>query len=231
MAAKTYGQYCPIAKASEVLGERWSFLVMRELLIGSHKFNDIARGLPEMSRTLLTKRLRQFEAVGLLERVKGEYFLTPAGEDLRAIVFGLGDWTARWMLSDPTPEELDSEKAMWWGHSRIDTSPLPDRRVVIEFHFSDDQRRYWIVVEPALGASICLHDPGFEVDVTVRTDVATLCALWQGRGTVAAAQRGGRVTFEGPRTLTRLMPRVLSISHPSVMGASPEAPRPRIYAG
>jgi len=228
---KTYGQYCPIAKASEVLGERWSVLVMRELLIGSHKFNDIARGLPEMSRTLLTKRLRQFEEVELLERVKGEYYLTPAGEDLRPIVFGLGDWTARWMLTDPEPEELDSEKAMWWGHSRIDTAPLPDRRIVIEFRFSDDQRLYWLVVEPELGASICLHDPGFEVDVTVQTNVATLCALWQGRGTVAAAQRDGRMTFEGARALTRVMPQVLAIAHPSVMGTSNDAPHPRVYAG
>lgn len=226
---KTYGQYCPIAKASEVLGERWSVLVMRELLIGSRKFNDIARGLPEMSRTLLTKRLRQFEEVGLLERVKGEYYLTPAGEDLRPIVFGLGDWTARWMLTDPEPEELDSEKAMWWGHSRIDTSPLPSRRIVIEFQFTDDQRRYWIVVEPDLGASVCLSDPGYEVDVSVRTNVATLCTLWQGRGTVAAAARAGRMEFDGPRALTRLMPQVLSIAHPSVMGTSEDAPRPRVH--
>ena len=227
---KSYGQYCPIAKASEVLGERWSVLVLRELLIGSHKFNDIARGLPEMSRTLLTKRLRQFEAVELLERIDGEYYLTPAGEDLRSIVFGLGDWTARWMLTDPEPEELDSEKAMWWGHSRIDLAPLPDRRVVIEFQFSDDQRRYWLVVEPEVGASICLHDPGFGIDVTVTTDVATLSRLWNERETVAAAQRAGRIAFEGARALTRAMPRVLTIAHPSVMGASPDAPSPRIYA-
>lgn len=228
---KSYGQYCPIAKASEVLGERWSVLVLRELLIGSHRFNDIARGLPEMSRTLLARRLRQFEDAQLLERVDGEYYLTPAGEDLRPIVFGMGDWTARWMLTDPEPEELDAEKAMWWGHSRIDTTPLPDRRVVLEFRFSDDRRVYWLVVEPAIGASICFHDPGFEIDVVIHTDVATLSRLWQGRGTVAAALRAGRITFDGPRPLTRRMPQVLTIAHPSVMGASPEAPRPRVWAG
>jgi DNA-binding HxlR family transcriptional regulator len=227
---KTYGQYCPIAKASEALGERWSVLVLRELLIGSHKFNDIARGLPEMSRTLLTKRLRQFEEVELLERVNGEYHLTPPGEDLRSIVFGLGDWTARWVLTDPQPEELDSEKALWWGHSRINTSVLPDRRVVIEFRFSDDKRAYWIVVEPEIGASVCLTDPGFDVDVVVRTDVATLSRLWQGRGSVAAARRAGDIDFEGPRALTRRMAEVLTITHPSVMGVSSDAPHPRIYA-
>ena len=176
---KSYGEYYPIAKDSEVLGERWSLLVMRELLIGSRRFNDIARGLPDMSRTLLTRRLRQFEQVGILERVRSEYWLTPAGEGLRPIVFGLGDWTARWLLGDPEPEELDSEQTMWWGHSRINTLSLPHHRVVIEFHFSDDSRVYWIVIEPEIGASICLHDPGFEIDVLVRTDVGTLSALWQ----------------------------------------------------
>ncbi|MDA0352857.1 MAG: winged helix-turn-helix transcriptional regulator [Chloroflexi bacterium] len=226
---KSYGQYCPIAKGSEVLGERWSMLVVRELLIGSHRFNDIARGLPDMSRTLLSKRLRQFEEVGLLERVHGEYYLTPAGEGLRSIVFGLGDWTARWLLADPEPEELDSEKAMWWGHSRINTAALPDTRVVIQFRFSDDPRVYWIVAEPEIGASICLSDPGFEVDVIVRSDVATLSALWQGRGSVQAAVRAGRMTFEGPRALTRRMPEVLTITHPSVMGESASTPRPRMF--
>lgn len=228
---KPYGQYCPIAKASEVLGERWSVLVLRELLIGSHKFNEIARGLPEMSRSLLSKRLRQFEEGGLLERVDGEYYLTPAGEDLRGIVFAMGDWTARWMLADPTPEELDPDKTMWWGHSRIDTTQLPDRRAVIEFAFSDDRRRYWIVVEPDVGASICLHDPGFGVDVVVHTDVATLSRIWNDRQTTEAAMRAGQLTFEGSPALTRRMPAVLSIAHPSVMGASADAPRPRAFAG
>ncbi len=226
---KPYGQYCPIAKASEVLGERWSVLVLRELLIGSHKFNEIARGLPEMSRSLLTKRLRQFEDIGLLERIDGEYYLTPAGEDLRATVFGMGDWTARWILADPTPEELDADKLLWWGHSRMDTTLLPERRAVIEFAFSDDRQGYWIVVEPEVGASICLHDPGFGIDIVVHTDVATLSRLWYERETFDAALRAGRIRFEGPSALTRQMSRVLTIAHPSVMGASSDAPRPRAY--
>lgn len=226
---KTYGQYCPIAKATEVIGERWSLLVLRELLIGSHRFNDIARGLPEMSRSLLTKRLRQFEDAGLLERIDGEYYLTPAGEDLRGIVFGLGEWTARWILDDPTPEELDADKTMWWGHSRIGTSALPERRVVLEFAFSDERQHYWIVVEPGVGASICLSDPGFGIDVLVQTDVATLTRLWNGRQTPAAAVRAGQLTFEGPRALVRAMPQVLAIAPPEVMGASAEAPRPALF--
>jgi DNA-binding HxlR family transcriptional regulator/putative sterol carrier protein len=226
---KTYGQYCPIAKATEVIGERWSLLVLRELLIGSHRFNDIARGLPEMSRSLLTRRLRQFEEAGLLERIDGEYHLTPAGEDLRSIVFGLGEWTARWILDDPQPEELDADKTMWWGHSRIDTSALPARRVVLEFAFSDERQHYWIVVEPDVGASICVADPGFGVDVVVQTDVGTLTRLWNGRQTPASAIRAGQLTCEGPRALVRAMPRVLTIAPPVVMGASAEAPHPSMF--
>jgi DNA-binding HxlR family transcriptional regulator len=227
---KSYGEYCPIAKGSEVIGERWSMLVLRELLIGSHRFSDIARGLPEMSRTLLTKRLRQFEEVGLLERIDGGYYLTPAGEELRSIVFGLGDWTAKWLLADPEPEELDAEQTMWWGHSRINTDALPDRRVVLEFRFSDDRRVFWLVAEPEIGVSICLSDPGFEVDVRISTDVGTLSTLWQARWTVADAMRAGKISFEGPSALVRRMPEVLTIPHPSVMGASPEAPHPHLYA-
>jgi hypothetical protein len=134
------------------------------------------------------------------------------------------------VLTDPDPDELDSEKALRWKRSRINTSVLPDRCVVIEFRFSDDKRAYWIVVEPEIGVSVCLTDPGFDVDIVVRTDVATLSRLWQGRGSVAAAERAGDIEFEGPRALARRMPEVLTITHPSVMGVSSDAPRPRIYA-
>lgn len=225
---KTYGQYCPISKASEVLGERWSILLLRELLIGSHKFNELARGLPDMSRTLLTTRLRQFEAAGILERLDGEYYLTPAGEDLRHIVFGMGDWYARWMLTDPEPEELDPKILMWWGHSRINTDLLPDRRVLIEFNFSDHPQLVWILVDD-LGPSVCLDHPGFEVDVTVHTDLITLTRLWNARQTMSAALAAGRISFQGPTALTRKMPKLLEIPHPSVMGTSPDAPHPHVY--
>ncbi len=226
---KAYGQYCPIAKATEILGERWSLLVMRELLIGSRRFNDIARGLPGMSRTLLTKRLRQLEAGGLVERLDGAYELTPAGAELRPIVFGLGEWCAKWFLEDPATDELDTDILMWWAHSRLDTSPLPDRRIVLEFAFRDPPNRYWVVVE-SVGCSVCLHDPGFGVDVVIAADAATLHRLWYGREEISAAVRDGRITFEGPHALTRHLPQVLQrISEAHVMGADEHAPRPHLY--
>ena len=156
--------------------------------------------------------------------------LTPAGEDLRSLVFGMGDWYARWMLTDPEPEELDPVVLMWWGHSRINTDLLPDRRTLIAFDFSDHPQQFWILVDD-VGPSVCLTHPGFEVDVTVHTDLVTMTRLWNARQTMSAALAANRISFEGPTALTRKMPQVLEIPHPSVMGASKDAPQPRAYTG
>ncbi|MDG2114557.1 MAG: helix-turn-helix domain-containing protein [Actinomycetota bacterium] len=225
---KNYGQYCPISKAAEVLGERWSLLVLREMMIGSRRFNDIARGLPGMSRSLLSKRLRSLEGAGIVERLDGDYQLTPAGQDLRAVVFGLGEWGTKWLLEEPLLEECDVEVIMWWGHARLNTEPLPDRRVVLEFVFADDRRRVWVVVE-SVGCSVCLHDPGFGVDAIVTTDSRTLYQVWMGLMTPAAALRSGSMAFDGPPAITRRLPEVLAIAPADSLGADAAAPRPRLY--
>jgi DNA-binding HxlR family transcriptional regulator len=132
-----YGQYCPISRAVEVLGERWSLLILRDMLCGATRFNDLARGLPGLSRTLLAKRLREFERAGLVERIDSEYCLTEAGGELEPIVFGLGAWGAKWTFEHPMPEELDAQLLVWWMHKRIDTSALPERkRTVLQVDFS-----------------------------------------------------------------------------------------------
>ncbi len=207
----SYGQYCPIAKATEVLGERWTMLVLRELLIGSRQFNAIARGVPTMSRNLLTKRLRQLERAGLVERVDGAYELTMAGRSLRPIVFGVGDWAATWILTDPEPDELDPALLLWWAHGRLNTSVLPERRVVIEFVFVDDRRRYWVVIE-TVGCSLCDSDPGFGVDATITTDVDTLHRVINGREPLSLARREGRITFTGKTAIARRLPDVLKLT-------------------
>lgn len=206
-----YGQYCPITRAVEVLGERWTLLLVRDLLCGATRFNDLARGNPRLSRSLLAKRLRQLEAAGVVERVDGGYLLTPAGEDLRPLVFGLGEWGAKWQFGDPRESELDPELLMWWAHDRIDFSTLPDRRVVLEFRFRGDPRRFW-VVKDALGPSLCTQDPGFEVDVLVEADLAEMYKVWLGRLDLRAAMRAGSVTFAGPPALVRRMPGALLLS-------------------
>jgi DNA-binding HxlR family transcriptional regulator len=227
---KSYGQYCPIAKSAEVLGERWSILVLRELLIGSTRFNDIARGLPGMSRTMLSKRLREFERAGILDRLDGEYLLTPQGQELRPIVFGLGMWGEEWLLGEPDPADLDPVSLMWHAHGRFNTDDLPDRRVVIHFELVDRPERYWVVVEP-VGCSICEADPGFEVDVIVRAELADLYRIFYHQLPVASAVKSGWVTFEGESALVRRMPGVLELIPANVLGLDSSAPRPTWRAG
>ena len=226
---KTYGQYCPIAKSVEVLGERWSILVMRELLLGSSRFNDLARGLPGMSRTMLSKRLRELEAGGVVERLDGGYHLTPAGQELRPIVFGLGAWGEKWLLGEPDPDELDPLSLIWHAHARLDTSELPDRRVVIAFELDDRPERYWIVVE-SVGCSVCEADPGFDVDVIVRSPLVTLYRIWYHQQTISSAIKRAELRFEGEPAFVRRMPKVLDLSSPDRLGVDESSRRPVWFA-
>jgi DNA-binding HxlR family transcriptional regulator len=206
-----YGQYCPISRALDLLGERWSLLIVRDMLVGTTRFNDLARGLPGLSRSLLVKRLHQFERAGLVERSGRQYLLTESGRELEPIVFGIGEWGARWTFGDPDPAELDAQLLVWWMHTRLDTSGFPGKRHVFHIRFTDDRRRFWIVVESGV-PSVCLADPGFDVDVTITCDVGSLYQVWLGRLPVKEAIRSGRIRFDGPGALTRRMPGVLRLS-------------------
>jgi hypothetical protein len=137
--------------------------------------------------------------------------LTDAGRELEPIVFGIGAWGARWSFDEPTEDELDPELLVWWMHKRLDTSVLPDRRSVLHVRFKDDRRRFWIVVETG-GPSVCLTDPGFDVDVTITSDLRSLYLVWLGKVPLEYALRTGKVDFDGPRALTRRMPQVLQLS-------------------
>lgn len=206
-----YGQYCPITRAVEVLGERWTMLIVRDLLCGATRFNELSRGNPRLSRTLLAKRLRQLEQAGIVDHVDDEYLLTPAGEDLRPVVMGLGEWGARWQFDDPRESELDPELLMWWVHKRLDFSPLPDRRLVFEFRFDDQPDRFWILRD-SQGPSVCTHDPGFDIDATVRSELSTMYRVWLGKLDLKAALRSGDVRIEGTPAIVRRLPAVLQLS-------------------
>ncbi len=208
---KGYGQYCPITRAVEVLGERWSLLIVRDMICGATRFNDLARGNPGLSRSLLSKRLRQLERAGIVEHVGDEYLLTPAGKELDSIVMGLGVWGAKWQFGDPRDDELDPELLMWWVHDRLDLSQLPDRRVVLEFDFVDQSRRFWIVRDSG-GPSVCTYDPGFEVDARIRTELSVLYEIWFGQRDLRAELRGERVELDGHPTVVRHLPEVLQLS-------------------
>jgi DNA-binding HxlR family transcriptional regulator len=207
-----YGQYCPISRALEVLGERWSVLIVRDMLCGVTRFNDLARSNPRLSRTLLSKRLRQLEGAGIVEHIDDQYLLTSAGEDLRTVVFGLGEWGAKWQFGDPRESELDPELLMWWVHSRLDFSPLPDRRLVLEFRFRDRAQWFW-VLKDSQGPSVCTFDPGFGVDATIESDLSTMYQVWSGRLTLPTAMRDGAVQIRGTPAIVRRMPAVLQLSH------------------
>ena len=208
---RTYAQYCPIVRAIEVLGERWTLLIVREMLTGSRRFNDMIRGLPGLSRALLARRLRQLEAAGIVtKQADGGYDLTDAGKDLYPLVFGLAEWGARHAFGNPRDEELDPEVLMWWFHGRIDTSEV-DRRAVVQVEVADRRKLYWLLVEPD-EASVCYTDPGYEIDAVLRADIATLYRMWEGEIDLRDAIRAGDIELTGPRWIVAGLPRWLRLS-------------------
>lgn len=207
-----YGQYCPITRALEVLGDRWTLLIVRDLLVGANRFNDLSRGLPRLSRGLLSKRLEQLQRDGLVEHRDCGYHVTAAGEELRPLVFGLAEWGARWAFGEPRPDELDPTVLMWWIRGGIDPVPFARDRVVIHVLLPDGARtRYWLVVAPH-DVSLCFTDPGFEVDVTIETPLGVLYQVWEGQIELHNATRGGLIRLTGPRELVAALPRALRFS-------------------
>jgi len=199
-----YGQFCTVARGAEIFGERWTPLVVRELLCGSTHFNDIRRGLPRMSATLLTQRLRKLEEVGVVRRVRSddgwEYQLTPAGEELRPIVLQIGHWGARWIGSRLRRDQLDAGFLMWDIRRFAQIKLFPrGRRVVICFHFRDAgprERRWWLVVENG-EADLCRDDPGHELTLIVESTVRALTEIWTGDSDPKAEMTAGRVRIAG----------------------------------
>jgi DNA-binding HxlR family transcriptional regulator len=211
---KSYGEYCPIAMGAEVLGDRWTPLVLRELICGSQRFSEIHRGVPRMSRTLLAQRLKHLERTGIVERRAGPtYHLTAAGHDLEPVVWGLGDWAMQWMFGDPDKEQLDGAHLMWRVRQRIVPEQLPAGRTVVQFQFPTARRGRvtWLLLDPE-GSSVCERDEGFQVDLHVTADINEFMRVWAGRSTWAAALASGKVVLEGPRTLVRAFPQWFALS-------------------
>lgn len=226
---RSYQQFCPVAKASEIFAERWTPLILRELLMGSHRFSELEWGLPGIPRSLLVKRLRSLERAGLIEhRVlngrASEYHLTPAGEELRAVIEQLGQWGQRWVNRDIGPTDIDPGLLMWDMRRRINIDRLPSRRIVVQFDFRGARRRsYWLVMDRG-EVSVCLEDPGFDIDLQVTTDTLALHRVWIGRLAMSEALRRGVVQVEGPPDLARQFPGWLALS--SFAGVDlPPAPR------
>jgi DNA-binding HxlR family transcriptional regulator len=225
---RLYGQYCPIAHALDVLGDRWTLLIIRDLLTGTKHFNNLERGLPGISRALLSRRLRLLQQAGIVEKYqKGsganttEYHLTEAGKDLKNVITALIEWGAMWAFDDPRPEELDPALLLWWMHDRINTENLTQDRVVIEFNFYGAASGiYWLVLTPD-EASVCLKPPGFEIDVVVHADIATFYQLWLGRINYAEALNDFGIQVDGLPKLVHAFPDwfAWSITAPAVHAA------------
>jgi DNA-binding HxlR family transcriptional regulator len=210
-----YRQYCPVARACEIIADRWTPLIIRELLAGSRHFNEVARGLPGISRSLLVSRLRHLEDSGVVERQADrrtkamEYCLTPAGRDLQPVLEQLGAWGVRWAFGDPKPEELDPVLLLWKIHQRVRRDLLPPGRTILEFDFTGPQgRRLWLVLEPR-EISVCLRPPGFDSDVIVRTNLSFFYRVWLGLVDYQDAVRDGRIEVDGTPALARELPRWL----------------------
>lgn len=199
-----YGQFCPVARGAEVFGERWTPLVVRELLCGSTRFNDIRRGLPRMSATLLAQRLRKLEEVGVVRRVRGdggwEYRVTPAGEELRPIVLQIGHWGARWIGSRLRRDQLDAGFLMWDIRRFARTDQFPrGRRVVIHFQFRDArprERNWWLVATDG-NVDLCRDDPGHELTLIVESTVRALTEVWTGDSDSKTELAAGRIRVTG----------------------------------
>ena len=216
----TYSQFCPVAKAMEILDERWTVLVVRELLLGSTRFNELRRGVPRMSPALLSKRLRSLERDGLLVHVDDEYLLTEAGRDLHAAVMALGSWGQRW-IKDIGDSDLDPHLLMWDVQRTVPTDEWPDGTTCLALEFTDlppRRGRWWLVVSRGKAES-CDFDPGHEVAATVRGTLRDLTHVWRGDLTWAQAMRAGRVDIEATGPVVRRVPTWLG---QSVLG--PEGP-------
>lgn len=216
---KGYGQFCPVAKASEVLGERWTFLIIRELLSDSQTFNQIRRGVPKISPSLLSSRLKALEDAGIINREESEhgvcYELTQAGCELQPIIVGLGLWGQRWAPSDYQKNDLsDPCLLMWDVHRRIDTSFFPAERTVLYFEFKDcpaNVRRWWLMIAGGK-VDICLKDPGQEVDLHFYADMATMAKIWMGDISILTAQREKKLEILGASQLKRNIGKWLKLS-------------------
>ena len=207
-----YGQFCPVAKSLELLGDQWTLLIIRDMLSGICHFNDLERGLPGISRALLASRLRHLQRAGIIEkhliaghRQSTEYALTQAGHELEGVISALMVWGEAWAFSEPAPDELDPVLLMWWLRSDVQQENLPQPRLVVQFDFELARRTFWLVMTKD-DVTLCLTDPGYEVDVFLTGDLRTFYELWWGQVSYQQAVSDQNIRLEGNPQLARQFP-------------------------
>lgn len=215
-----YGQFCPVAKAAEIVTTRWTPLILREMICGSSRFNEIHRGVPLMSRALLSKRLKELQASGVIARdgpagsPASAYRLTPSGEALQPIILALGLWGRQWVESALDGPDWDAGVLMWDMRRRIDTSALPAGRTVMQFDYHDapdELRRWWLVIDDD-AVDLCQSDPGHEIDLYVAASVPVMAGVWIGKRSLPAALDDEEIVLVGDAGLRRSIRRWLKLS-------------------
>jgi DNA-binding HxlR family transcriptional regulator len=222
MSEQSYHQFCPVAMAAEVLCTRWTIVLVRELIAGTSRFNELRRGLPRISPALLSQRLKELEAWGIVERVSVErepgvfeYHLTAAGRELRPLVEGFGRWGQRWISSDLSLQNLDATLLMWDMRRNVRIDPPPARRRVVQVKFPDapaKERQWWLIATPDNCVDLCKIDPGFDVDLYVNAELKAMTAIWMGVLPFAEAVRDERVLLTGDRGIADVFPSWLALS-------------------
>jgi DNA-binding HxlR family transcriptional regulator len=226
-----YGQFCPVALGAEVFAQRWTPLILRELVLGgSRRFSELHRGLPRISRNLLVQRLAALEEAGIIERRRRpdgrgyDYYPTTAGEELRPVIVALGTWGYKWIAQELRAENEDAGLLMWFLRRRVQTDRLPEEKFVARFDFwgqgqrsawLEEQQSFWLVLDKP-EVELCLSDPGFAVGLVVRADVSALTRVYLGHLSLAEALRDGGVELSGRRNLRN--------SFRDWLGISPFAP-------
>jgi len=222
MTESSYKQFCPVAMAAEILGARWTIVLVRELVAGSTRFNDLRRGVPRMSPALLSKRLKDLETAGIVRRARVagepdlfEYRLTEAGLGLKPVIEAVGIWGHTWLETEASLENLDPELLMWDMRRNINPIPMPRRRNTIQVIFTDlkeARRNWWLIVQPGQEVDLCRVDPGFDVDLYLSTTLRTMTEVWMGYTTIARAKEQERLIITGNRQLEADLGSWLSLS-------------------
>jgi DNA-binding HxlR family transcriptional regulator len=215
----SYGQFCPVAMGAEVLCSRWTVLVLREMLCGTTRFNDLRRGVPRMSPALLSKRLKELEKAGVVVAVRGpggavEYRLSPAGEELRPVIMSIGFWGQRWVESNLSLKNLDPSLLMWDMRRNLNPEPLPPRRCTIQFQYPElpeSRRNWWLVIDQGK-VDLCGFDPGHEVNLLVRASLRSMTTVWMGISTVRREVDAGTLELLGEPAIASAMQQWLGLS-------------------
>jgi DNA-binding HxlR family transcriptional regulator len=209
---KGYGQFCPVAKAAEIFAERWTPILLRDLLKGPRRFSELQEGAPRMSQSVLVQRLRSLERQGIVARRPSpagrgwEYVLTPAGRDFGEAIERLGEWGMRHSVDKLHPDDLDPGFLMWAIEGHIRTDALPERRVVVQVDFRGRPKEHWWLVLERPAVELCLEDHGFEPDLFVLADLRTMTEVYLGRRSLIDAIESGLVEIHGPHSLMRAFP-------------------------